>query len=164
MRIYTVYEPAFRAPRLDDPASVIFLKEGFCWPALFVPLPWFLYHRMWWAAGVYVAASVLLGMAGQLLGPQEFPAALLGLGFGLIVAFEAHELRRWQLTRRGFRHAASVAAKNLLQAEARYFAGRNPVAPVAAAPSAAAPAQPILPGAAQPGWGFLPPDQRLPLR
>lgn len=160
MRIYTVFEPATRTPRLDDPGNVIFLKEGICWPALFFPLPWFLYHRMWLAAGVYVVASIALGLVGQWLGPQEFPAALLGLAFGVIVAFEANELRGGQLRRRGFRHVATIAAEDLTQAEARYFTGRNsPGSGHVPPPAAPAPSQVVRPRQV-PGWGFLSPDQR----
>lgn len=161
MRIYSIFEPATRPARPDDPRCVIFLKEGFCWPALFVPLLWMLYHRMWLVTAGYILLSMAVGMIGQILGSQEAPAAVIGLGFGLIVAFEANGLRRWYLQRAGFRQVATVAADNLPKAEARYFAGRP------AAPPAVSQVQTVVPPSAflsgferrQPsaGWGFLAP-------
>ena len=160
MKIYSIFEPASGPVRLDDPRSVIFLKEGFGWPAMIVPLPWMLYHRMWLAAAVYAGLSAVVGFLGQMFGANEAPAAIIGFGFGLIVAFEANGLRRWYLQRSGYRHVASVAEKNLPLAEARYFAGRS------AMPQAQTPVQPSVftPGSerrgATPGWGFMAPDPR----
>ncbi len=159
MQIYSIFEPATGPARLDDPRSVIFLKEGFCWPALFVPLLWMLYHRMWLVTAGYVGLSLVVGLMGQLFGSHEAPAALIGIGFGLIVAFEANGLRRWGLQRSGYRHVATVAAKNLPLAEARYFAGRPAMPPVQnpAPPSGFAPGFERRHTAT--GWGFMAPDQ-----
>lgn len=157
MQIYSILEPARGPVRPDDPRSVIFLKEGFCWPALFVPLLWMLYHRMWLVAGAYIGMSALVALLGQLLGTQETPAAIIGLGFGLIIAFEAAGIRRWHLLRNGYRQVASVAAKNLPLAEARYFAEKpeanTPGLPLRQSASAASEKQ-----RAVTGWGFMAPD------
>ncbi len=182
MRIYSVFEPAAGPARPDDPRSVIFLKEGFCWPALFIPLPWMLYHRMWRAAAGYVGLSVALGLLGQAAGSQEAVAAAIGIGFGLIVAFEANGLRRWHLQKTGYRQVAVVAEKTLERAEMRYFAGRAnlppapPAPPAPAAPIASAWSSPDGSSAwsspdgssapvarrTPPGWGFMAPDRFRP--
>ena len=40
MTVYSVYEPPSEAPDLMQRADrLAFVKEGFSWPALFVPLP-----------------------------------------------------------------------------------------------------------------------------
>ncbi|MEQ1889033.1 MAG: DUF2628 domain-containing protein [Alphaproteobacteria bacterium] len=160
MQIYSIFEPAAGPVRLDDPRSVIFLKEGFCWPALFAPLLWMLYHRMWLAAAGYVGLSAMVALLGGMLGSQEAPAALIGVGFGLIVAFEAHGLRRWQLLRNGYRQVATVASPDLPLAEARYFTNRPALPPVqtTAQPSVFAPVPERRQTAA--GWGFMASDYR----
>ena len=159
MQIYSIFEPAAGPVRLDDPRSVIFLREGFCWPALFAPLLWMLYHRMWLAAAGYAGLSAMVALLGRMLGSQEAPAALIGVGFGLIMAFEAHGLRRWHLLRKGYRQVATVAAADLPLAEARYFAGRPVAAPLAPVSS---PASVFAPGSERrrpsTGWGFMAPD------
>ncbi|MDO9460540.1 MAG: DUF2628 domain-containing protein [Alphaproteobacteria bacterium] len=159
MQIYSIFEPATGAARLDDPRSVIFLKERFCWPALFVPLLWMLYHRMWLVTAGYIALSVAVGMIGQILGSQEAPAAVIGLGFGLIVAFEANGLRRWYLQRSGFRQVATVAADTLPQAEARYFVGRPAVPQVQTVAPRSAFVSDFERRHPSTGWGFMAPDQ-----
>lgn len=162
MRIYSIFEPVRGPVRPDDPRSVVFLKEGFCWPALFVPLLWMLYHRMWLITAGYVALSAAVAGIGQIMGANETPAAIIGLGFGLIVAWEAAGLRRRALLRAGFHQVATVAAKNLALAEARYFAESMPQRLAQTQP-----VEPVrTPGAerrrTQTGWGFMAPDSVRP--
>lgn len=158
MRIYAIFEPGRGPVQLDDPRSVVFLKQGFSWPALFAPLLWMLYHRMWLASAGYIILSAGVALLGQLLGADEAPAAIIGLGFGLIVAWEAAALRRQALLRAGYQEVATVAAKSLPLAEARYFAERMSQPPMQ--PQAAVPAP--TPGydrrRTQTGWGFAAPD------
>lgn len=162
MKIYSIFEPASGPARLDDPRSVIFLKEGFCWPALWFPFVWLLYHRMWLLGAAYASVSVVVALLGQWLGSDGAPAAIIGLGSGLLVAFEANGLRRWHLQRSGYRQVAAIAAENLPQAEARYFSGRPVTAPVSAPVSAPMSPAAFTPGferrRASSGWGFMAPD------
>jgi len=159
MKIYAIFEPVRGPARLDDPRSVVFLKQGFCWPALFVPIVWMLYHRLWLASGGYVVLSAMVALLGQYVGANDASAGIIGLGFGLMVAWEANGLRRRSLDRAGFREVATVAAKNLPLAEARYFAERAALTPEAP-DQVAAPVR--APGFDQRrtgmGWGFAAPD------
>ena len=58
MALYTVFapppEPGETAP---DPVRFVFVKDGFCWPALFIPELWLLFRRMWLVFVLYLAAS-----------------------------------------------------------------------------------------------------------
>ncbi len=157
MQIYSIFEPASGLVRLDDPRSVIFLKEGFSWPALWIPFVWLLYHRMWLLVAAYFGVSVVVALLGQWLGSDGAPAAIIGLGSGLLVACEANGLRRWHLSRSGYRQVATIAAKNLPQAEARYFSGR-PVTPASALASPAVFTPGLERRQASTGWGFMAPD------
>jgi hypothetical protein len=162
MKIYSIFEPATGPVRLDDPRSVIFLKEGFCWPALFAPFVWLLYHRMWLLGAAYVGVSIVVALLGQWLGSDGAPAAIIGLGSGLIVAWEANGLRRWHLARTLYRQVATIAADDLQDAEARYFSAR-PAAPSASVPApVSGPPAGLTPGferrQASAGWGFMAPD------
>ena len=160
MQIYSIFEPVRGPARLDDPRSVVFLKQGFCWSALFVPLLWMLYHRLWLLSGGYALLSAAVALLGQYAGANDASAGIIGLGFGLLVAWEANELRRHALERAGFHEVAIVADKNLPLAEARYFADRAASLPVAQDQAAVAPAR--VPGLNQrrsgTGWGFAAPD------
>lgn len=160
MQIFSVFEPsgvsADDSAKLSDPGrGVIFVKEGFCWPALLFPLVWVLYHRMWRIAGLYLLLSIGIGAMSGLLGAQHPAAMALALGFALIAAFEANRIRCLELERRGYQQVASVAADDLAKAEQRYFGERLQAHPVAPTPAP----QAIL-RAPNTGWGFLTPDAR----
>ncbi|HAM47581.1 MAG TPA: hypothetical protein DCO73_07580, partial [Alphaproteobacteria bacterium] len=121
MRIYTVFDHADGSSDPTDPGKgVIFVKEGFCWPALFFPIIWMIYHRMWLVTGGYLLASFLVTLGSQALLAEPVYGQLVVLGFSLLVACEANELRRWHLREKGFVHRATIAAENLARAEQRY--------------------------------------------
>ena len=117
---------------------MVFVKEGFCWPALFFPIIWMLYHRMWLVTGGYLLASVVVTLGSQALLAEPAYGQIVMLGFSLLIAWEANELRRWHLREKGFVHRATIAAENLPQAEQRYFSNRRPGA-ASGDPGAAAP-------------------------
>lgn len=156
MRIYTIFEPRDRRPDPEDPGKgVIFVKEGFCWPALFIPFLWMLYHRMWFVAAGYVVASLIVALVGQLLPLSDVVSELIVLGFGFVVALEGNDLRRWHLGNKGYTHVATVAAPDLDLAEHRYFANRRDAEGVSTTPAQA----PVARDMNEP-WGFMLPDAR----
>lgn len=118
MRVYTVHAPPEAA---DTPERFVFVKEGFSWPALFVPILWTLWHRMWLVTLLYLLWAVLLFALGWWVGePQDTVIALLG---GILFALEANNLRRWSLGRRGWTEVGAAAGKDLEEAEIRFFGG-----------------------------------------
>lgn len=129
MRFYSVHEKA----GTDDPeARLAVVKDGFCWPALFVPALWLAYHRLWLGLLLYLVVAALLGLLSQFLGLAETAQFMLSLGFAVLVAAEANEWRRRALERRGFRLTAFLPAQDQTEAEWRYLARR--VSPAGTAP------------------------------
>lgn len=158
MKIYAIFERPGGA--LDDPGNgVIFVKQGFCWPALLWPLIWSLYHRMWAIAGVYLGVSLTVGLIGEMLGAQHPLALIVALCFALLVAFEANGIRGLHLLRQGYQQVATVAAEELVQAEQRYFSERlrDPFPPPFPDRGREAVQRPGG-GPSSSGWGFLTPD------
>ena len=87
MTVYSVYEPPIEAPDVAERADrLTFVKEGFSWPALFVPLLWLLYYRMWIEfivlVLVYVALQVVFGTDPQ----GQTLAAWASLAVGVLFA------------------------------------------------------------------------------
>jgi hypothetical protein len=123
----------------------VFVKEGFCWPALFVPALWLLFRRMWLVLLGYVVLAVLLIAAGR-NGVPLVALTLLLLRLGL--AIEGNELRRWTLERRGFRLVDVSEGEDLSDAELRFFLSRQLTA---TAPPP--PLQPLAPPPARIGEG-----------
>jgi hypothetical protein len=120
MAVYTVLEGKPSGDVARDAERVIFVREGFAWVALFVPLLWLLWHRLWLVAlGWLILAVALQAGAAALGGPMPFIAAL---AFNVAFALEANALRRWTLERRGYRFVGVAAGANRDECERRFFA------------------------------------------
>ena len=102
MTIYTVLAPPAGDRRgRPDPAAFVFVKEGFCWPALFFPRLWLLFRRHV-AGACSSTSSSRSAVAGARRRDRRrrCPASFLVLA-RFLFALEANELRRWTLERRG---------------------------------------------------------------
>ena len=120
--VYSVYEPPTQGPDLAERADrLAFVKEGFSWPALFVPLLWLLYYRMWIEfivlVLVYIALQVVFGTDTQ----GQAMAGWASLAVGVLFAFEANDLRTLSLERRGYRLAGVASGRDRTEAERSFF-------------------------------------------
>ena len=144
MKFFTVLEnPAAQ----DVDQRVILVKEGFIQAAFVVPLAWLVYKRAWLGLALYAVGAVVLlsllaaanpGGARVALAAGAFlcgiPAllmltpspllALIGLLFALLCGFEAGDVQRFVLARRGYRVTAVVTGKTVAEAEHAYFSAR----------------------------------------
>lgn len=118
MRIYTVHElPG--APL--DGAGIVLVKEGFSFPAFAFSWAWLLWHRLWIAAALWIALIIVVSLVAQnLLGAEG--AAICSLALQLMLGFEANDIRRWTLERKGYRMAGLAGGGNLEEAERAFFA------------------------------------------
>jgi hypothetical protein len=121
MTIYTVLAPpAEPGPDGPDPDGFVFVKEGFCWPAFYLTVPWLVWRRMWLVFLIYVAITLTFF---SIIEQVDLPVAwLIHVLFGFLVALEANNLRRWTLERRGYRFLGVVSGSNAGEAEFRFFA------------------------------------------
>ena len=134
MSIYTVLSPPQQAGDIaPDPFSLLFVKEGFCWPALFFPEIWLIFRRMWLVLlfDIVVILSVIAIVDGA--GPA---AALILVLARILFALEANGLRRWTYYRHGYQLLDVVEGRRLWEAELRFFLGWSPDIPAPAAPPA----------------------------
>ena len=120
-RLYTVHVRAWSAAADRE---AVFVREGFAWGAFLFSFLWALWHRLWFAALIVVALTLVLALGVDLLRLDEATETLIGLAWAAIVGWEANDWRRRALERRGYVTAAVVAAPNLVEAERRYFARR----------------------------------------
>jgi hypothetical protein len=155
MRFYTIHEnPA----RRNEDDRVVLVREGFSFGGFFIPVLWALYRRAWIVLPVYAALAglvmVLLVMFGAGRWTLEYAMGALGIGMPVLLVahphpaiaalaaliaalmgFEANDLRRFMLARRGYRVVDVVAAPSLVEAERAYFGAKG--FPAAEAPPAA---------------------------
>ena len=122
MTVYSVYEPPTQAPDLAERADrLAFVKEGFSWIALLVPVLWLLYYRMWIELILLVLVYVGLQLA---FGTHTGGATLVGwasLAIAVLFAFEANDLRAASLERRGYRLAGVASGRDRTEAERSFF-------------------------------------------
>ena len=119
MRLYTVQ---FRPGMGDETApDVVLIKEGFCWPALFMPLLWLLYRLQFWGLAAYLLATGLLSVLVTLTGMDTLSGLSLSVVLSLLVGAVANDWRRWRLGAKGYELVTVVAASDLSHAEEIYF-------------------------------------------
>lgn len=120
MTIYAVLAPPTKAGSAGpDPVEFVFVKEGFCWPAFYLTIPWLVARRLWLGLVFYVLAMVAVLALAALL-PVPVAWVVLGL-FALLIALEANNLRRWSLERRGYRFLGVASGNGRSEAELRFF-------------------------------------------
>lgn len=118
MRFYTVHVRP-EAPSADP--DVIFVKEGFCWPALLFPPVWLLWRRQWLGLLAYLSGALLVGGVGALFDFTDVFSAILFTTFSITVAVQANDWQRWRLERRGYRLLTIVRGATLEEAEETLF-------------------------------------------
>lgn len=127
MTVYSVYEPPIQATDIAERADrLAFVREGFAWPAVLVPLLWPIYHRMWLEfivlAVIYVALQLAFGLTNQ----GQTLAGWASLAIAVLFAFEANDLRAASLERRGYRLAGVASGRDRIEAEHAFFTGWLP--------------------------------------
>lgn len=94
-------------PRPRRTALPVVVPEGFSLFAALLPGLWFLAHRLWLPLLLYIALSVLAA--------YTVPASILPfltIAAQVLIGFEAQNIRRWVLARRGLALAGVVVARN----------------------------------------------------
>jgi hypothetical protein len=128
MKLYTAHRPLG-----SSRDRTVFVKEGFSWPAFLFPLIWLIVKRLWLALALYILAVAAISAAATSAADlPSGPVIALILALNLILGFEANDLRRRALRRRGYSEEGPVLGENLLHAETKYFQPRlAPGAPAA---------------------------------
>ena len=122
MSIYTVYEPPLKAHEsAPDPERFVFVRDGFSfWAFLLAPF-WLLRYRLWLAFIGYVIVAIALQIALRWIGASPTVTVLVAALLSLLVGFEAATLRRFTLSRRGWRNVGLVVGDDIDSAERRFF-------------------------------------------
>jgi hypothetical protein len=122
MSVYTVYEPPLKAHEsVPNPERFVFVRDGFSfWAFLLAPL-WMLRYRLWLAFIGYVIVAVALLVGLRLIGASATVTTIAVALLSLLVGFEAATLRRFTLSRRGWRNVGMVVGDDLESAERRFF-------------------------------------------
>ncbi len=153
MLVYTVHEPARPAKSPEERAEeVLFVKEGFTWWGFFFGPLWLLANALWLEFGIALVLTVALEAGLAAAGLKAEADLVVNLLTALIVGFEGHNLKRWNLERRGYRFITPVAGENCEECERRFFAAWLPTLAGPAIRPASIPPLDTAPGS----WGNWP--------
>src|SRR5262245_25061222 len=141
MTIYTVLAPPLRSGDIaPDPQALVFVKEGFNWPALFIPEIWLIARRMWLVVVLDIAA---IALASILLDGVALIAGLVVVQLArFLFALEANGLRRWTYYRHGYKLLDVVEGQRLSEAELRFYLDWAPEIAAPTPPAESEPPQP----------------------
>lgn len=123
---------AHRRPEAP-PDRVKFVKDGFSWPAFFFSAIWLVAKRLWLALALYVLAILALSAAASATEFSGAPLLLAILGLNLFLGFEANDINRRALLRRGYAEEGPFIGGDVEEAELLYFR-LHPAAAGAAVP------------------------------
>jgi hypothetical protein len=120
--LYSVYEPPAEAPDVVARAeALVFVKEGFCWPALFVPGLWLLYQRMPLELVVFVLVFALLAWIFSDSAAGQALLSWISIAIVVLFAFEANDLRVAALERSGYRPVGVAVGRGVDDAELQFL-------------------------------------------
>jgi hypothetical protein len=123
MPTYTVHAPPPRKSETTSaPERFRFVRDGFHFWAFVLPPAWLLVHRLWLALVIYVVGYALLGGALAYIGATANVQLFVGALIGLLMGFEVSSIRRWTLSRRGWKTLGFVVGEDAEMAERRFFA------------------------------------------
>ncbi len=136
--------------------TALLIRDGFSMLAAILPLIWFLWHRMWLEALVFVVAGLVIAGLGSLIEPTFFPTAL-SLLLAIFIGLEAQALRAAALRRRGWHEWGVVEGANREEAEWHYAMAKENTYPRPAAAAPSVPTQTVPAGrkTASPALGLI---------
>ena len=122
MPTYTVHAPPQRKGSAADPQRFTFVRDGFQFWAFLITPVWLLYRRLWLVFVLYVLLMAAMEGAYYLLHLPQGTRISIELLLAILIGFEAGTLRRWTYARRRWKTIGVVSARNLEDAERRFFA------------------------------------------
>jgi hypothetical protein len=122
MAVYTVHEPPLKRDQTaPDPERFVFVRDGFAfWAFVLGPL-WMLRHRLWLVFIGYIVLTIALQLGLRALGASSTVMAVVSFLIALLVGLEAATLRRFTLSRRGWKNVGIVVGDDLDAVERRFF-------------------------------------------
>jgi Protein of unknown function (DUF2628) len=146
MSVFTVHEPPPRAANtLAEAERFAFVRDGFYWWAFLLTPLWMLRHRLWLVLVIYLVGTAGLDIVLHIVGASGFVITCAGILISLLAGFEASTLRRFTLSRRGWRNVGVVSGDDIEDAERRFFDAWLKTASTRSRPPAQGPSTPMPP-------------------
>ena len=137
-QFYTVHEaPQPPRDRVERAEALEFVRDGFVWPAFVLPPVWLAARGIWMGVLAYGGCIAVIAAASSAFVLAPPLSGLTLLAVNLIFGFEADEMWRADLTKRGWDMVGQVTGTGALDCERRFFEDWLPSAPMLATASAA---------------------------
>ena len=122
MAVYTVHEPPLKRDQTaPDPERFVFVRDGFAfWAFVLAPI-WMLRHRLWLVFTGYVVLTIAVQVALRAIGASSAVMVAVSFLIAWLVGLEAATLRRFTLSRRGWKNVGIVVGDDLDAVERRFF-------------------------------------------
>lgn len=114
------FESLAGTPEQTD--RIAFVPDKFSVLAVIFSIPWMLVHRMWLVLLGYLALTLVIEVLALSLGGVAMGVAASTVA--VLFGFEAQALRRWSLSRKGWRVLSVIEAAHPEDAEIRFFHGQ----------------------------------------
>lgn len=111
-----------------DGTRTLFIRDGFAVLAFILPAFWFLWHRLWLWAVLFLAVALVSGYMRGLAG-WSMVGLTLSVCASFLAGLEGRQIRILRLERAGWRIEDVVEAEDLAMAEAIFFTERPAPAP-----------------------------------
>jgi hypothetical protein len=121
MAIFTVHIPPTAAGARPEPERIVFLRDGFSWPAFFFGPFWLVWRRAWLAAGLWTLLLVIVALIAWKLRVPRDAMSWAGLALAAWLGFEGVRLVAWSLARRGYVERDIVVGDDVEEAEEVFF-------------------------------------------
>lgn len=118
MKIYT----AHLKNKIDD---IITVKEGFSFAAFIFGCFWFFYKRIWLAGFVILLIQSILVFLEDQHYIGQTSLEIINFGLMLLIGFNANDLYRHNLEKRGYRFICPIVASNEDNAKYRLIENRH---------------------------------------
>jgi len=122
LTVFNVYEPPnARGTPLERAERIVFVKDGFLWLAAIFPALWLLVKGLWLELVVFVLAVGALTWGFEAVGASPAASAVVVIIVQVVFGYEAGAIYGAALERRGWRPAATVAGRDQVDCERRFF-------------------------------------------
>lgn len=129
--VFTIHErPDPPADRIERAESLVFVKDGFSWGALFFGPIWLAANGMWLVLLGYLGLLGTVGFAFHALGLPPHWTVVFYQALAILLAFEGSSLKRWTLEMRGYTAIGTVVGRNQAECERRFFESWLPAQPI----------------------------------
>lgn len=134
MSVYTVHMAEADLERPLAAGQAVYVREGFSWGAFLIAPLWCLWRRSWLGLALWIVALAVIAGLGRHWNVNEAAQAAAVFVVHLLFGWEAAQLHRRSLRRRGYRAMDIVAADRKSEAEMVFVSRYLAVTAAASAP------------------------------